>query len=305
MSKIYSLLLFGLLSLNVFAQPANDNFASAIDVSGIINSCSSDEAYTTVDATPDLNRGSCWNNLGPDNNIWFKFQAVDPLVSVKVDIGSGKGTQTRTQLALWEADGTTQISCNRYLNDGDDVSLNASTLVIGNWYYISVDVQQPSRAGTFTLCIDNPVDYDWFEGAIDVSSIINSCSADEAYTTVDATPDLNRGSCWNNLGPDNNRWFKFQAVDPLVSVKVDIGSGKGTQTRTQLALWEADGTTQISCNRYLNDGDDVSLNASTLVIGNWYYISVDVQQPSRAGTFTLILCIASHLEPLLDRSIVK
>jgi hypothetical protein len=294
MSKIYSLLLFGLLSLNVFAQPANDNFASAIDVSGIINSCSSDEAYTTVDATPDLNRGSCWNNLGPDNNIWFKFQAVDPLVSVKVDIGSGKGTQTRTQLALWEADGTTQISCNRYLNDGDDVSLNASTLVIGNWYYISVDVQQPSRAGTFTLCIDNPVDYDWFEGAIDVSSIINSCSADEAYTTVDATPDLNRGSCWNNLGPDNNRWFKFQAVDPLVSVKVDIGSGKGTQTRTQLALWEADGTTQISCNRYLNDGDDVSLNASTLVIGNWYYISVDVQQPSRAGTFTL--CIDNPLD---------
>ena len=192
-------------------------------------------------------------------------------------------------MALWESDGTTQISCDRYVGDGDDVNLNASALTIGNWYYISVDVQDPSRAGTFTLCIDNPVDYDWYDGAIDVSSIINSCSADAAYSTVDASPDGTVGSCWNNGGPDNNRWFKFQAVDGTASVKIDIGGTKGTQTRTQLALWEADGITEISCNRYAADGDDVNLNSSTLSIVNWYYISVDVQSPSRAGTFTLCI----------------
>ncbi|WP_181897179.1 hypothetical protein, partial [Winogradskyella pacifica] len=55
-----------------------------------------------------------------------------------------------------------------------------------------------------------PVNDD-FTNAIDVTTIINSCSADAAYTIIGATPDKNAGSNWNNNGPKNNVWFKFTA----------------------------------------------------------------------------------------------
>ena len=44
----------GLFFVPLYAQPANDNYASAIDVSAYLpNSCSADAAYTTLNATAD------------------------------------------------------------------------------------------------------------------------------------------------------------------------------------------------------------------------------------------------------------
>ena len=61
-------------SLHLQAQPGNDNFGSAYDISGLINSCSANAAYTTVAATPDMTAGTCAPN-GPNYNVWFKFKA--------------------------------------------------------------------------------------------------------------------------------------------------------------------------------------------------------------------------------------
>lgn len=76
--KKLSLLYFLLVApvFYAFAQPANDDFADAIDVTGILNTCSSDAAYTTLNATSDLNSGNCWNNTGPKFNVWFSFTAA-------------------------------------------------------------------------------------------------------------------------------------------------------------------------------------------------------------------------------------
>ncbi|MBN4062347.1 hypothetical protein JYU20_04040, partial [Bacteroidales bacterium AH-315-I05] len=274
---------------SVFAQPANDAFANAIDVSAFINGCSADAAYTTISGTADMNMGSCWDNAGPLFNVWFTFQATATQINVTVDVGGAKGTQTRTELALWEADGTTQIHCKRYNASGDDVVVGSVGLTVGNWYYISVDAASTTYDGTFTLCLDDVVDYDFYESAIDVSSIINGCSADAIYATWGASGDKSPGSCWNNAGPLFNRWFKFQATATQINVTVDVGGAKGTQTRTELALWEADGTTQIHCKRYNASGDDVVVGSVGLTVGNWYYISVDAASTTYDGTFTLCL----------------
>ncbi|RLD23315.1 MAG: hypothetical protein DRI71_05580, partial [Bacteroidetes bacterium] len=116
---IFKRVSFTFLSIFLYSigvsQPANDNFANAIDVTGIVNGCSADAAYTTIAGTSDLNSGSCWNNSGPRFNVWYKFTATaNQVISVTVDVGSGKGTQTGTQVAIWQADGTTQVACNRY-----------------------------------------------------------------------------------------------------------------------------------------------------------------------------------------------
>ena len=59
-------------SIIAYAQPANDNKASAIDVTSLINGCSADAAYTTINATADQAAGTCAPN-GSNYNVWFKI----------------------------------------------------------------------------------------------------------------------------------------------------------------------------------------------------------------------------------------
>ena len=211
-------------------------------------------------------------------------------ISIKVDRGGSKGTQRRSQVALWENDGTTQVSCKRYAFNDEDVVVEAiGTLTPGNTYYISVDAFNASYYGTFTLCVNNKVTYDFYERAIELTDLNNWCSNDAEYTTVGASGDQDAGSCWNNSGPRYNRWFQFTAISPNVTITVDRGGSKGTQRRTQLAIWEADGTTQVDCNRYTFNDEDVSISNSSLAIGNTYYISVDAFSASYYGSFTLCI----------------
>jgi|GEM_PF-3089763 len=273
------------------AQPVNNNYGNAINVTSYINSCSPNAAYTTTGGTADLNAGANWNNSGPKYNVWFKFTApATGVINVVVDIGGAKGTQTRTQLAIWQVGGTTEIGSKRYVANGDDVSLGAVGLTPGNLYYISVDAYSTSYRGTFTLCLQDQVDYDFYEGATDVTSYINSCSSNAAYTTVGATADKVAGSNWNNSGPNYNRWFKFTApASGRINIIVDIGGTKGTQTSSQIALWQADGTTEVTSKSYAFTAQDVTIGALGLTPGSTYYISVDTYGSSTVGTFTLCL----------------
>ncbi len=264
-----------------------DYYEGAKDVTYLINSCSNDAEYTTVAAHGDKNAGSCWYN-GPNLNRWFKLEApASGILSITVDVGSSKGTQLRSYIGLWESDGTTEVGCAAYSNANDDVTLNASGLTPGATYYISVDTFNGSNDGTFTLCISDNFDYDFYEGAYEITDLNGWCSADEEFTTKGATPDLNPGSCWNNGGPVQNRWFKFKAIHTDVSITVDIDGTKGDQRFTQLALWESDGTTEVDCNLYAVSNDDVTITNTGLTAGNWYYISVDTFNDSNDGTFTL------------------
>ncbi len=284
-----------------FAQPANDSIVNAIDVSSIINSCSSDAAYTTVNATSDTTLGSCSNGSG--YNVWFKFEATAATMSVLVDIGGSKGTMLRTNASIFEANGVNEVACNRYVNNGDNVYVEATNLTVGDTFYISVDNNYSGYRGTFTLCLNTSLTNDYLEGATDVSSFIGSCSSDAAYTTIGATMDQSDGSCSNGSG--YNRWFKFQATSPFMNVKVDIGGAQGTMLRTNVTMWKASDTTEVVCNRYVSNNDDVEIAATTLIVGDWYFISVDNNYSGYRGTFTLCIDTSvsyDYLEGAIDVS---
>ena len=277
------------------AQPANDNFANAIDVSGIINSCSADAAYTTVSATSDLSVGSCWNTAG-GGNVWFKFIATTTQVHVDIKTGGVEGSARYIYGALWQSDGTTQLACQRYFNGSvDDIELGAVGLTMGSTYYISVDNHNGSGGayeGTFTICLNDAVNYNFYEGANDVTSLINSCSANAAYTTIGATADKNPGTCWNTTG-GFNRWFKFTASTAQIKVDIKTGGAEGSARYIYGALYEADGVTELACARYFSGStDDIQLSAVGLTPTNTYYIAVDNHNGSGGaykGTFTLCL----------------
>ncbi|MCG2462927.1 hypothetical protein K8352_19345, partial [Flavobacteriaceae bacterium F89] len=111
--------------------------------------------YTTTGASPDKNKGSNWNNGSPKNNRWFKFTATTDQINIKVNRGGSKGSQYYTQLALWKADGITELDSDRYASTYDNVDLDYTGLIPGNTYYISVDTYNTNASGSFTLCLED------------------------------------------------------------------------------------------------------------------------------------------------------
>ncbi|MEQ9306527.1 MAG: hypothetical protein RJQ14_21620, partial [Marinoscillum sp.] len=249
MSKTIGFIFLSVISITCFSQPSNDAYTTAMDVSSLINTCSSDALYTNVNATADKSAPSCWNT-SPDRNVWFKFQATSEQINVTVDRGDTKGDIRRVNLALYDTDTSSVLSCNRYVNNDDDVTVGYVGLTIGQWYFIAIDNNYGAYNGTFTLCLDDQVDFDYFEGATDISAYINSCTPDAGYTTLGATPDQNAGSNWNT-SPDYNRWFKFQATTSSINVTAQRGTS-GDIRRINLALWDSTGTNELGSNRYVN-----------------------------------------------------
>ena len=250
----------------------------------IDNWCSPDAYYTTAGATPDETNASCWA-AGPNNNRWFTFQATTDQVFVEVRSGGSEGTNRNPEVAIWQADGT-QLACQRYWDSNyDDIAIGYIGLTPGDWYYISVD-NYPGRQGSFTLCVDDEVDYDFLEGAKVVPHTSDWRSADAEYTTYNATPDRTQGTCWNT-NENSNRWFTFTALKPTVTVDVLTGGLEGTMRYSYVALWNAGGT-MVACERYTTDYGDIRMGIDTLTVGNQYYISVDhYNNNSYDGTFTL------------------
>ncbi len=291
--KLFFLIIFTLTSQIILAQPSNDDFANAINITSLINNCSADAEYTTTGATPDRNGGSEWNNPGAKFNVWFSFIAsANGQIKITVDINGVKGNQRFSQVALWEADGLTEIRSENWYTPLDDINLGHVGLTPGATYYISVDTHATNTRGTFTLCLSDVLDYDFYEGAIEVNAFMNGCSPDAAYDTRGASHDRNMASEWTVGGPRNNRWFWFNAPatgDIHIEVKRGGGAGNplGTQRFAQLALWEADGITELASDRYYSQYSDIDVNYMGLTPGVRYYISVDAY--ASAGSFTLCL----------------
>ncbi len=286
------LLLAGFLiftgSKYAYAQPANDDFANAITIPHQSNWCSADAAYTNVDATGDLNAGSCWVVNPPERNVWFKFQANASIAKVTIKTDGNFGTIRRINAAIWESDGTTEVACGVFKDPYDSIVLQTMNLTYGQWYYISVDNQWQSVSGTFTICMDMAVDYDYYEGAIEIPHQTGWFSGLAEYTTVGATPDRNPGSCWQ---PDTvffNRWFRFQATSTEADLIIESGGAYGTATKLNASIWESDGLTEVACGTYQWPLENlIKVNATGLTIGNWYYISVDNYKSINRGTFSL------------------
>jgi hypothetical protein len=263
----------------------------AIELTDLNNWCSADGAYTTLNASADLNRGSCWNT-GPNYNRWFKFQAVTTQALITMKTGGSEGTLQYGYLALWDASNN-EMACAQYSYNYSDLTVGSSNLIPGNWYYISVDnYANAGYRGSFSLCLNKSIDYDFKAGAAELTDLNNWCSADGAYTTVNASADMNKGSCWNT-GPNYNRWFKFQATTNQALIQMKTGGSEGTLQYGYLTLWDSLNN-ELSCATYSYNYSDLVVSSSSLVIGKWYYVSVDnYANAGYRGSFSL--CITNNI----------
>jgi hypothetical protein len=273
----------GTFALCTNDEATYDYLSGALNLASIDNWCSSDAQYDNTYATRDQVPGSCWSG-GTDNNVWFSFLATSTSVTVSVITGGTYGSMRGQQIALWNSEGT-EVKC---VNSGNwfagTLTMSIDTLTAGHIYYISVDDR--TQHGSFTLCADDEVDYDYKSGAEFLYITDNWCSSDAQFDNTYATGDEEPGSCWTG-GTDHNVWFKFIAETGAIKVDVITGGTYGTMRGQQVVMWNENGV-EIACNQSANwYAGTLSIESDTLSTGHLYYISVDDR--TQHGTFTLCI----------------
>jgi fibronectin type 3 domain-containing protein len=286
----------GTFTLCVSNAASSDYPSGAVELTNLSNWCSGLGAYTTMIGTPNGTKPSRWVD-GPNNNVWFKFQATTIGIAIDLKTGGTEGSLTYPRLALHD----NALAELRSATDGGattDLGMSYEGLTIGSWYYISVDnSSNQAHRGTFTLCINNAATFDYPSGAIVLTDLNNWCSGLAAYTTMIGTPDGTKPSRWTN-GPNNNVWFKFQATTNAVSVDLKTGGSEGSLLYPRLALHD----NALAELRSTTDGGattDLGISYEGLTVGSWYYINVDnSSNQDFRGTFTLCLnSVATHDYP--------
>ena len=283
----------GTFTLCIDDAPAFDYRSNARELPILDNWCSSDAAYSSVNATPDGSSTTC-HPTGPLANVWFTFRATTNAISIDLKTGSGYGTMDRQEVALWDSSGNL-IQCllaPESWNWDGTLNITTDTLTPGERYYISVDHDNSNAGnwGTFSLCIDDAPAYDKRTGAVELTDMSDWCSAPAVYDNSDATADT-LSTCAG--GTNANVWFTFQASTPAVTIDLKTGSGYGSMDRQVVSLWDSTGNL-ISCKAAPNswnwDGT-ITLSSDTLTVDERYFISVDYDNGNSGnpGTFTLCL----------------
>ncbi len=157
-----SLLLAPVFFANViFAQPANDECASATPLNDVTSWCSASGAFSNANATlSNTPQPSCFPDVTSD--VWFSFVAEATTLQVAV-IGNTSGNQgpggtlNNPQFAVYSGSCgglLTEIAC---ASDGFGTNIIesfAGPLTVGETYFIRVG-GRAGNTGTFKLCVNN------------------------------------------------------------------------------------------------------------------------------------------------------
>ncbi|HYC85131.1 MAG TPA: hypothetical protein VEB86_07905, partial [Chryseosolibacter sp.] len=265
-------------------QIANNFKGGAIDLATRDHWCSDPGAYDNFDATPDGTAGACATT---NNNVWFRFTATTNYVKIDVKTGSGLGSIRYPELTLYDGHGTA-IACRS--DDGSGlISVESLTLQPGMTYFLAVSTRYSSQSyqGTFKLCINDQVDYNFQAAAMPLDQKSEWCSDLQMFSTTEATTDGTAITCGTL---HNNVWFKFMASTPYMKIDVKTGGDEGTIRYPEVALFN-NAMVAVECVNAAGGLLDVSLIAEDLTVGEWYYITVygRYSDPGNLGTFSLCL----------------
>ncbi len=155
MKKLSLLLILLLLKICAYAQPPNDSICNASPISISLGCTEGTNVGATISETAFS--PSCWGGSAISNDVWYKFVATVPGMTVSTDV---QGLSLiNTQVAVYSSNDNTctgvltQAGCddNSGTNQANNSIINMASLVPGNTYFIRVD---GSGAATGTFCIN-------------------------------------------------------------------------------------------------------------------------------------------------------
>ena len=145
-------------SIDLVAQPANDDCFNPIILNDVTNWCSGVGEYTNVGSTASTyGAPSCFTNVS--NDVWFSFTAVATDIVITI---SGKtltqpgGTLQFPEAALYEGfcgGVISELVCTTDNGKGI-IELYKGGLFVGTKYLIRID-GRVNTTGTFQICLNN------------------------------------------------------------------------------------------------------------------------------------------------------
>jgi hypothetical protein len=270
------------------AQPANDNCASAINLT-VGAPCTNG---TNVAATTQLGEPltpDCWLTA-PSNTVWYKFATT---TAGNYIISTDNGGTTDTEMKLYSS------ACGIYTLIGcseDNGTTNTLAVVIqaslsaSTTYWVSVDVYS---TGTGTFCINvsqlSPPTNDCILNAIDITSLINPVSTTNPY-------DCNYSYTYNATafsGDDPTQQVITSPVDPCGCNGTDLLLNPYA---VHYDVWFKFTVSGLTPNAYLQLFPTLGANQSTILVMALYSGTPSCTCPSGNITgLTQIDCSAGEV----------
>ncbi|MBX7051948.1 MAG: hypothetical protein K1X54_07920 [Flavobacteriales bacterium] len=266
--RLLFLSFFMVISVCVYAQPANDDCLNAEPIA-----CGTSVNGTTVTATNETVPAGCYlNNTSP--SVWYTLIGDGSNITVSIC-----GTTWDSQIAVYS--GTcAALTCIGYNDDGCGTSSTYTfPSVIGVTYYVRV-FGYGAASGTFTLtttCVPSTVPNDAC-----VNAIALACDASVTGTTIGATADPIAAGCYvYNTSP--GVWYTFTGTGGMITASL-CGSSFDTQLSVMTGSCGA-----FTCQTYNDDGCGTqSVVTVSTTPGTIYYVYVQGYFTS-SGPFTLSL----------------
>ncbi len=277
--------------------PSNDDCDNAVTLT--VNpdmNCGAVTAGTTLSATDSgLDPDPCYGN--PDDDVWYKFTAIQSthVVSLKNVQAAGTGTSTDTyfQVLSGSCGSMSSVLCS------DPEMATVTGLNPGETYYVRVYsyYSGTGNAQNFNICIGTlppPPSNDNCDNAVTLAvSPDMNCGAAIAGTTLSATDSgIDPDPCYGN--PDDDVWYKFTATQSshIVSLQNVQPAGTGTSSNINFQVLSGicGGLTNVLCS------DDNTSIVGGLTVGTTYYVRVySYGGPGSAQSFNI--CVSSMPSP--------
>ncbi len=287
------------------AAPSYDMCSSAVLLAPAVGSppCTGAVTFNNNCATPSLpdtiitpNPGCGVFTAGITPDVWFTFTA--PSIQAHQIVVNQSAVNPAQDLAMAVYTGTcagfTLEACDDNTN-GLMPSVAVLPPSVGTVYYIRIFSNDGTPPGGFNICIrygcTPPND-------LCINAILltpgqpvygdNSCSTG----TNEPLAALGGPVCWRTGNVMNTVWYKFVATNSSMNIKTQLL----TMYNSQIALYDGP-CGSVMTERYCNDNftwcngaqdRNSRIQATGLVVGNTYYISVD-GRTAGTGTFTILV----------------
>jgi large repetitive protein len=264
----------------LFAQPANNDCASAATITNLTGGCT---GYNFTNATADLANGNCTAQGPSTPNTWFQFNAAGSELTVTSDGQSGPMEITLVQFNPTVCDfaSATQLGCSLS-------PLVLSGLTAGTTYYLVITSPSGSE-GNYNVCVTstppNPPPPNDNPCSATVVSANGSCTAG---TTVDATSDWTSGDpACAGLG-GSTVWYTTTLGMDMDALEVEVTSYSG-DVLVMVGTFVPDCNGALSLeDYYCGNTGGLPLDVGGLTAGTQYWVGIGTLSTDE-GTFQVCL----------------
>lgn len=271
------LLISGLSPKDVYAQtgsPSNDNFASALVVSGASGTLTG----TNVGATKEVGENDHWDVAR--FSVWYKWTATASGTATFTTAGSNFDTV----LAVYTGSAVNALT---FVTNNDDfngvtsrVSFNA---VSGTTYRIAVDSRRITDKGSVTLNWQLPAPTGSSNDNFASSLVISGASGTVTGSNVGATAEVGEPDHWDIAR--FSLWYQWTA--PISGNIVFTTSGSSFDTVLAVYRGNAVNALTFVANNDDFNGATTSRVSFSAVSGTTYRIAVDGRRITDKGNVTL------------------